>query len=146
MTAPLRPRRKFSGWTLLAPAALIVLVMLVANAVGSSGIFDDDAPSKKTANTKATAITTPTSAATTKKKGACTAPTGDKTVRVKSGQTLSDIADANCMSVEKLLELNPTITDAQTLQLDQKIVVATTVETTTGTDTTGDDATADSGQ
>lgn len=129
MTVPENPRprrRRYSLWTLLAPVALIVTVMLLANAIGRSGVFDDSKQtSSKTTkagagNTKPGSSTTPARTSTT----GCTPPTGRKQVRVKASQTLSVIADANCTTVEKLLELNPAITDPQSLQLDQRIVVS----------------------
>jgi LysM repeat protein len=106
---PLRPRRRFSFWTLLAPAALIVVVIMTFSAVGKSCAFKDcDEPA---AETKAE----PAKKATAKKGGKKAKPR--KRYRIQSGDTLQEIAMRFDLSEEDLKACNSGVFDFRNLQV-----------------------------
>lgn len=93
-----RARRRYSFWTLLAPAALVVFVMLIFNALGSSCAIKD---CKDT---------------TAKSKGADTTKPPKKPVKSRRFYHVTDkdssmgvIADKVGLSVEELQACNPNV-------------------------------------
>jgi LysM repeat protein len=111
-------RRRYSLWTLLAPAALVVVNVMSFNAVGRSGVLDSD--SEKSSKTDST---TTSSAATTKK-----VPTNSKgrpKVRhqVAEGETAQSIAEMYLLTVDQLIGCNPQLSDPQNLQIGQYLHV-----------------------
>lgn len=106
-----RRRRRYSIWTLLAPAALVIVVVVSFNAIGRSGVLDDDKPTTTKSTTKAS----------TEKK----IPTNSRgrpkaRHKVAEGETLQSIADLYGLSVDQLTACNANnLPDPQNLQIGQ---------------------------
>jgi LysM repeat protein len=98
-----RRARHFSAWTFVAPAALIVAVVLVVSVV--TGALDARETSKQEAKARTVA------AVAAAKPGTTTAKTSGKPKyhRVKSGESFSSIADRFKTSVDALTVLNPNV-------------------------------------
>ena len=98
---------------LLAPLALIAVAVVVAVMVLGSGVVGDD--SDNTADTSSLPDATERTTTSGRK-----AKRGPATYTIKANDTLSGIAAAHGMTVDRLLELNPEI-DPQGLVAGQKI-------------------------
>lgn len=97
-----RNARQFSAWTFVAPAALIVAVVIVVSVVTNTL----DARRKEDAvNAAKTALASATTAAGT----TATGPVKRRFHRVKQGESLSSIADDFNTTVDALTELNPNV-------------------------------------
>lgn len=96
-----RPYRRFSVWTFVAPAALLVSVVIVVSVISATL----DARRKEARERPATTAAATTASAT----GTTTGPVAKKFHRVKSGESLSSIADDFNTSVDALTELNPNV-------------------------------------
>ena len=113
---PLRPRRRFSLWTILAPAALILLVVLVFNAVGKSCAFKDcDAKKSSAASKKESGAAKKSTAAKQQKQR--------RGYKVRSGDSLQTIAARFELSEADLKACNPKIFDFRTIQVGQYMLV-----------------------
>jgi LysM repeat protein len=99
-----RRARHFSAWTFVAPAALIVAVVLVVSVV--TGALD-----AREKESQEKARTTAAAAAAAAKPGTTTAKTAAKAKyhRVKNGESFSSIADRFKTSVDQLTVLNPNV-------------------------------------
>lgn len=107
-----RRRRRFSAWTVIAPAAAIILWVSFFSALGKSCIFKECAGEKD--------------------KGSETASDGsdkrnklprDARAKVKSGDTLGTLAARFDLTEEELKACNPLV-DPQSLQPGQFLVVS----------------------
>jgi LysM repeat protein len=99
-----------------SPARFLAPIALVAFAVALYSVVQDSGESAGTNSGGASPTATPT--ATSKKSGAKKKSTKRKTYTVKSGDTLSGIAEKTGVSLETLNELNP---EADTLAPGQKL-------------------------
>jgi LysM repeat protein len=102
---PPPPRRRYSLWTLLAPGALLVIVILAFNAIGQSCAIkscDDDKPAASTTSEK----TEKADPATTNAEGK-----PRSTYVVKAGDSGQAIADRFSLTVEDLAACNEQTTD-----------------------------------
>jgi len=97
-----RRGRHFSAWTFVAPAALIVAVVLVVSVVSSAL----DARRKEQAKDK---VKTTVAAVATQAAGATTAKVKPRFHRVKNGESFSSIADQFKTTVDALTVLNPNV-------------------------------------
>lgn len=112
----------------LAPLALLAAVVAVALVVSSAtGGEDDGGSAGKTGSSSSTNERGASSNASDAGEGsggdAKTATTGGssrKTYRVKPGDTLGSIAEANGLSIEELQDLNPEV-DPQSLTVGQRL-------------------------
>ncbi len=95
-----RSYRRYSAWTFVAPAALLVAVVIVVSVVTDTLDARRNEASERPAKTAAAT----TLAATT-----ATGPVEKKFHRVKDGESLSSIADDFNTSVDALTELNPNV-------------------------------------
>jgi LysM repeat protein len=95
-----RQYRHFSAWTFVAPAALLVSVVIVVSVITSTL----DARRKEDRARPATTAAATTVAATT-----ATGPVAKKFHRVKDGESFSSIADDFKTTVDALTELNPNL-------------------------------------
>jgi LysM repeat protein len=95
-----RQHRHFSAWTFVAPAALLVSVVIVVSVITSTL----DARRKEDRARPATTAAATTVAATT-----ATGPVAKKFHRVKDGESFSSIADDFKTTVDALTELNPNL-------------------------------------
>lgn len=111
---PKRGKRRFSGWTLVAPAALVLVVFAFWIAIGSSSIRGDDAPDEGSEAAQVEAAEQEAEAERQQK-----FDERKKSVRLQSGGSLEAIADDNGMTLEELLELNPQIKDPRVVQVGQ---------------------------
>jgi LysM repeat protein len=100
-----------------SPARFLAPIALVAFAFALYSVVQDsrDSPDGNSSGAKPTATATSTSKSGAKKK---TSSKKRKTYTVKSGDTLSAIAEKTGVSLDKLMELNP---DADTLSPGQKL-------------------------
>lgn len=106
-----RRRRRYSVWTLLAPAAAVILWISFFSALGKSCIFKECADAKDT--------------------GAQTVDEGDERndvprggkAKVKAGDSLGSIATRFKLTEEELKACNPLV-DPQTLQPNTFLVVS----------------------
>lgn len=101
---PLRPRRRYSIWTILAPVALLVFVFATFNAIGESCLFKecrDEAPAK--AKDDGAAKRTKAGA---KRRDNESLPTGMR-YTVKAGDNASAIAADFDITVDELQACNP---------------------------------------
>lgn len=100
-----------------SPARFLAPIALVAFAVALYSVVKDaQDPAGGTTGAPAGATATPTSEKTSKKKKSTKSKR--KTYTVKSGDTLSGIAEKTNVSLETLRDLNP---DADTLSPGQKL-------------------------
>jgi LysM repeat protein len=97
-----RRARHFSAWTFVAPAALIVAVVIVVSVVTGALDAREQANLDK-ARTAAVAAAAQKPATTVKSKAKA------KYHRVKTGESLSSIADRFKTSVDRLTVLNPNV-------------------------------------
>lgn len=109
----------------LAPLALLAAVMAVALVVSSATGGEDDGDSGRPASSSSTSERGSSStgkAATGETATGATTGGGSsrKTYRVKPGDTLGSIAEANGLSIEELQELNPDV-DPQSLTVGQRL-------------------------
>lgn len=112
-----RPPRRYSIWTLLAPAALLVVVIAMFNALGSSCVLKGcDGKDGKSTGSDATA---------TAGKSAKPGDAGRMFYRVRSGDTGQSIADRFGLTLEELQTCNPKVADFYTLQPGQRLTVST---------------------
>ncbi|MCW2925028.1 MAG: LysM domain [Thermoleophilia bacterium] len=109
-TAP-RRRRRFSVWTILAPAAVIVLFVAFFSALGQSCIFKECAKSKSSDSSTADSADKRNSV-----------PRGGRS-KVKAGDSLGSIAARYELTEEELKACNPKV-DPQSLQPGQYLRVA----------------------
>jgi LysM repeat protein len=96
-----RRARHFSAWTFVAPAALIVAVVLVVSVVSSAL----DARQKEQARAKVKT----TAAVVAQAPGTTTTKAKAKFHRVKNGESFSSIADQFKTTVDALTVLNPNV-------------------------------------
>jgi len=96
-----RRGRHFSAWTFVAPAALIVAVVLVVSVVSSALDARHKEQAKDKVKTTAAAVATQAATTTTKAKA--------KFHRVKNGESFSSIADQFKTTVDALTVLNPNV-------------------------------------
>jgi len=108
-SAPKR-RRRFSIWTVLAPAAAIVLWISFFSALGQSCVFKECADTKDTGSE------------TDKGDASNDIPRGGK-AKVKNGDTLGKIAARFDLTEEELKACNPLV-DPQALQPDTFLIVS----------------------
>lgn len=108
---PVRKRRRYTVWTLLAPAAVVALWIAFAMSFGSSCVFDgscssgsDDADAAEEADARNDV------------------QRGGKT-KVKAGDSLGSIAARFELTEEELKACNPRV-DPQSLQPDTYLVVS----------------------
>lgn len=95
-----RSYRRFSAWTFVAPAALLVAVVIVVSVVtGSLDARRKEARDKPRTTPSATAAAALTA----------TGPVAKKFHRVKDGESFSSIADDFKTTVDALTELNPNV-------------------------------------
>ena len=97
-----RRARHFSAWTFVAPAALIVAVVLVVSVV--SGALDARHKEQAKEKVKTTAVAAATQAAAT-----TTTKAKARFHRVKNGESFSSIADQFKTTVDALTVLNPNV-------------------------------------
>jgi|SRR3954454_13624061 LysM repeat protein len=103
-----------------SPARFLAPIALIAFAIALySVVKDTNAPAGGKSGAETTQDATPT-ATSSKKKSSSSKKKKAKTYTVKSGDTLSGIAERNKLSQEKLLDLNPDL-DPSTLAPGQKI-------------------------
>ena len=110
-TGPKR-RRRFSIWTLLAPAAAVVLWISFFSALGNSCVFKECSRSEKAG-------------------GASTIAPGDESnnlardtkAKIKDGDTLDSIAKKWKLTPEELKACNPLV-DSQALQAGRYLIVS----------------------
>jgi LysM repeat protein len=95
-----RQYRHYSAWTFVAPAALLVAIIIVVSVVTSAL----DARRKEARDKPATTAVATTAAGTT-----ATGPVAKKFHRVKNGESLSSIAEDFKTTVDALTELNPNV-------------------------------------
>jgi LysM repeat protein len=101
------------------PARFLAPVALVAFAVALYTVVQDSRdPAGGDTGAPAGATATPSASESTKKKKSTSSKRKRKTYTVKSGDTLSGIAEKTDVSLETLRELNP---DADTLSPGQKL-------------------------
>ena len=96
-----RRARHFSAWTFVAPAALIVAVVLVVSVVSGALDAREKEQAKDKVKTTAAAVATQAATTTTKAKA--------KFHRVKNGESFSSIADQFKTTVDALTVLNPNV-------------------------------------
>jgi hypothetical protein len=112
-----RPRRRYSVWTLLAPAALIVFVVLLFNTLGSSCAIKDCSKHHSAAATKSSASSTSTATGTT-------AVPLNKLYKVKASDTAQSIASHFNLTVDQLEACNPVkLKDLHNVQLGMRLHV-----------------------
>lgn len=109
----------------LAPLALLAAVLAVLLVVQGATGGDDDGGSDRPAESSSTAERGSASNASKTEDGdgggaKTTGGSGRKTYRVKPGDTLGSIAEANGLSIEELQELNPDV-DPQSLTVGQSL-------------------------
>lgn len=106
---PLRPKRKYSIWSVLAPIALLVLVFATFNALGESCVIKK-CPAKD-------AVTSAKKAETKKAKSGQVTKDGKpvRTYRVRKGDSLSLISEKFDVGENELRACNPKL-DIETLQ------------------------------
>jgi LysM repeat protein len=109
---PPRPRRRFSPWTIIAPAAAIILWISFFSALGKSCVF------KECADAKDKGSETATDEGDKRNK----LPRGAK-AKVKEGDSLGGIAARFDLTEEELKACNPLV-DPQALQPGQYLVVS----------------------
>jgi LysM repeat protein len=110
-TQPQRPRRRFSPWTIIAPAAAIILWVSFFSALGKSCVFKECAGAKDN--------------------GSETADAGDKKnelprgakKKVVEGDTLGSIAAQFDLTEDELKACNPLV-DPQSLQPGDRLLVS----------------------
>jgi LysM repeat protein len=107
-----RPRRSFSLWTLLAPVALVIVVVLLFNALGQSCVVNDKGCDKSTAKKKAPAA-----------KASKSAKKLPRRYRVKKGENFGAIADRFGLSEAQLKKCNPKVTDPTNLGVGTVLAV-----------------------
>ena len=119
----MRPRdtSRFSVWTVVAPVALVLSVMIALNVVRDARRASDDGSGTVTAAQRST---TPTSTA------AAAAPTGTTTAkrrpryqRIRPGDTFEAIARRYGVPQSRLRRLNPSL-DPATLQPGARIRIS----------------------
>jgi LysM repeat protein len=96
-----RRRRHFSVWTFVAPAVLIVAVVVVVNVV-THALDARERASQAKARTAAAAVARPGTTAAKK-------AVKPRYHRVKSGESFSSIADRFKTTVDALTVLNPNV-------------------------------------
>jgi LysM repeat protein len=97
-----RRARHFSAWTFVAPAALIVAVVLAVSVVTGALDARDKEQKKDKAKTVAAVVATQAPGTTTTKAKA-------RFHRVKNGESFSSIADQFKTTVDALTVLNPNV-------------------------------------
>lgn len=107
-----RVRRRFTVWTLLAPAAVLVLWVGFFTSLGNSCVFDGSCGDSKGSKDASAAETDPRNDL---KKGT--------KVKVKAGDNLGAIAEKYELTQEELQACNPTV-DPQALRPGQRLVVS----------------------
>lgn len=117
-----RPRRRLSVWSLLAPAALVAVVMLTFSALGDSCVFKDCGAKE------ATASDTPAEEAlAAKREERPELYTKDGRLKprwkVREGQSAQNIADDFELTIEELKACNPQILDIRQLQAGEFVQV-----------------------
>jgi LysM repeat protein len=100
-----------------SPARFLAPIALVAFAVALYSVVHDGRDNAG-GSSNGTATPTATSSSTSKKKNSSSSKKKRKTYTVKSGDTLSGIAEKTGVSLETLNDLNP---DAETLSPGQKL-------------------------
>lgn len=115
-----RPRRKFSAWTVLAPATLLVVVVAMFNALGESCIFDRSECEKKASASAASKDSDSGSKTTTGgDNGEQAKPERvRRRYQVRSGDTTQSIAARFELTEEELKACNPHVDDFTVLQVD----------------------------
>ena len=108
---PPKRRRRYTVWTLLAPAAVVILWISFFSALGKSCVF------KECTDGQANGAET-----TSEDDAQNDVPRGGNT-RVKSGDTLGSIADKFLLTEDELKACNPTV-DPQTLQPGDLLIVS----------------------
>jgi len=104
--------REYSLWTFVAPAALLVAVIVMVSLV-REGMRSDPARATTTAQQATTGATASTATITTPR-------AVPRIYSVKPGDVLGRIADRFHVPLDKILQLNPNL-NPQTLQPGQKI-------------------------
>jgi hypothetical protein len=102
---PLPPRRTFRLWTIAAPAALLVLVVVLFNAVSSSCALRD-CPDAAPAKDVAAADSTPK----------------PRFHRVKEADSMGGIAERYGLTIDEIKACNPNV-DPNALQVRQRLRV-----------------------
>ena len=105
-----RRRRRWSVWTLLAPAALVIFSFLIFQAVFDSDLFSgsdggDDGATEETID-----------------EGLTESQLAAVRTKVKPGETLSEIAAAFGYTIDELTACNPQL-DPQTIQAGDYVLV-----------------------
>lgn len=108
--APTRRRRRFSAWTILAPAAAIILWVSFFSALGKSCVFKECADAKDNGSE--------TAEGDTRNK----LPRGAR-AKVKSGDSLGALAKRFDLTEDELKACNPLV-DPQSLQPGQYLIVS----------------------
>jgi LysM repeat protein len=106
-----RRRRRYSVWTLLAPAAVVILWISFFSALGKSCVFKECADAKDTG-----------AQTTSEGDDRNDVPRGGK-AKVKSGDSLGSIATRFKLTEEELKACNPLV-DPQALQPDTFLLVS----------------------
>ena len=109
---PQRGRRRYSPWTIIAPAAAIILWISFFSALGKSCIFKECADAKDTGSVSTTNDGDKRN----------DLPAGAK-AKVKDGDSLGGIAERFDLTEEELKACNPKV-DPQTLQPGQYLIVS----------------------
>jgi LysM repeat protein len=111
-TQPSRPRRRYGPWTIIAPAAAIILWVSFFSALGKSCVFKECADAKDTGSETATNDGDKRN----------DLPGGAK-AKVKDGDSLGGIAQRFDLTEEELKACNPKV-DPQALQPGQYLLVS----------------------
>jgi LysM repeat protein len=113
----MRRRRSPARW--LAPIALVACAVAVYTVVNATLLTSDDPASKSSASKSSTTSKTRT-VSERSKSGQRRSSRGRRTYTVKSGDTLSAIAQKTGVSLERIQALNPKL-DSQSLQTGQRV-------------------------
>jgi LysM repeat protein len=113
----MRRRRSPARW--LAPIALVACAVVVYAVVNATLLSSDESTSKPTASKSSTTSKTRT-VSERSKSGKRSSARRRRTYTVKSGDTLSSIAEKTGVSLERIQTLNPKL-DSQSLQTGQRV-------------------------
>ena len=112
----MRRRRSPARW--LAPIALVACAVVVYSVVNATLLKSGDSASKPTGSSSTTSKTRTVSERSKSGKRGSARPR--RTYTVKSGDTLSSIAQKTGVSLERIQALNPKL-DSQSLQTGQQV-------------------------
>lgn len=123
---PLRPRRRFSAWTLLAPVALLVFVFAAFNAIGESCVVKHCAKPASKSSAKDDVLKSDKPPTGGKKPSCLNTPKlcpRNAKYTVKEGDNASVIADRFQLSQDDLSACNPNA-DIVSLPVGTKLFIS----------------------